>query len=510
MRRGLLAILIVLGFAIGVWFRQTASPRFFYYDEADYMYAAGRGFLSNYLDRPSVPPVEFVRKGLELVHSRQRSDISKFIRDSGDVGFYRHYHGPVYAYWLAFMDGIGLRSPADFRASGLLIHLATSLVLFASFAVALPESPPLAALAGALVFLCGRTGILAATNITQHVMFGLVCAVALLPLALYSRTGNRRYWYLAVAVAGVAFATVETSLTLIAAILIVLVICEYQAGLRAILTIVGRGCLTFLGVLLAAWPAGILKLGAPKGYALIAYLTIFRKAYRPIGPMALWSAKLHDNPEEMILPLLAVIAATVLWQRLPGRKAALPYLVYAWLFFATTMVITAPFAHYYVSMMFTCAVITGIVFGEIWRMGSVARFASAALLLASLAYMDIRYHRETAANSAIPDPRVELMSFIDHTDRTGIWYVPYILVPTLHYYFPDLRTESYNETTDPKQMVASMQATGAARLLCELEVCEAVSKSLGLQVPDQPLMRSARELELGPVYQLPTVIAAGR
>lgn len=99
-------------------FWQTAPKRPFFYDEADYMYAGTRGFFSNYLDRLSIPLVQFVRKGLELARDRsQRANMSQFIRASGDITFYRHYHGPAYAYWIALCTKLGVRTASTYRAS---------------------------------------------------------------------------------------------------------------------------------------------------------------------------------------------------------------------------------------------------------------------------------------------------------------------------------------------------------------------------------------------------------
>src|SRR4029079_6588105 len=79
------------------------------YDEADYMYAASRGFSANYLDRDVLPFSTFVELGwAALAHPEARFALSEFIRNSTDISFYRHYHGPLYFYWLmAFDEGNG-------------------------------------------------------------------------------------------------------------------------------------------------------------------------------------------------------------------------------------------------------------------------------------------------------------------------------------------------------------------------------------------------------------------
>src|SRR5271169_6825404 len=109
-------VLLLIAAAVMTAFWRTTDKAPYFYDEADYMYAATRGFLSNYLDQPSLSTVEFVRKGMELARDRsQRTNMSEYIRSSGDITFYRHYHGPVYAYWIALCRAAGAQEPRTFR-----------------------------------------------------------------------------------------------------------------------------------------------------------------------------------------------------------------------------------------------------------------------------------------------------------------------------------------------------------------------------------------------------------
>src|SRR5438309_1245059 len=123
----LLLVLVVLG----VRFQAVTSRAPFAYDEADYMYAGTRGFAANYLDQPSQSLVEFVRKGLELSRDKgQRVGMSEYIRSTGDITFYRHFHGPIYAYWLAACQAAGIRGERGYRASGLVIHALGTIAIF--------------------------------------------------------------------------------------------------------------------------------------------------------------------------------------------------------------------------------------------------------------------------------------------------------------------------------------------------------------------------------------------
>jgi hypothetical protein len=116
----------------------------FAYDEADYMWAGQRGWAANYLDRDGVPFPEFVRKGLELSKDpSRRTSFSQYIRSTGDIGMYRHYHGPVYAYWLGLLFAAGVQREEVFRASGLLLQLLTALLAYVACRRAFPSQPPL-------------------------------------------------------------------------------------------------------------------------------------------------------------------------------------------------------------------------------------------------------------------------------------------------------------------------------------------------------------------------------
>src|SRR5271170_7833993 len=68
---------------------RNVSSEPYVYDEADYMYAASLGFAANWSDTPSITLADFARAG----HDGQ-ADLSRRIRDSNDVLFYRHFHGP--------------------------------------------------------------------------------------------------------------------------------------------------------------------------------------------------------------------------------------------------------------------------------------------------------------------------------------------------------------------------------------------------------------------------------
>lgn len=496
------AALLLATAAVVVTFWKVTSGRLFYYDEADYMYAGTRGFADNYLDRPSLSTIEFVRDGLQLARDRsQGSSASKFIRSSGDITFYRHYHGPIYAYWIALWHALGFHNEADYRASGLLIHALVTVLIFAFFRIAFPEYPPAAAFAAAVTFLLNRTALVAATSITQHVMFGLAAALTLFPLALFCRTGRSGYWYATAAALAIAFASVETSFILVMAVIFALGLKGLATGWKPALRLFWRGTLVFLLTMLVVWPKGVLALGGLKGYLYLAYIAVVKKTFTPISPLSLWSFKLRTYPEEFVIPILALVAATVMWRRLAARQAALPYLVYAWMFIGVTMVVTAPYTYYHVSLLVSCSVITGIMFGELWRRGIAARAIVSLVLIASLVVMNVRYYREKVQDLAVPDTRVDLVNYLRSSDHAKTYYVPAVLIPTVHFYMPDLAAVGYDGSWTLAALASAVNGSVQIELLCERQTCGAVENLVKkVRMNDSPVMAADQALQQGTLY----------
>src|SRR5205823_1722757 len=94
-------ILAVFALLIG----RLISAQYFSYDESDYAYAASKGFAASYLDRPSISVIDFVRTGLRRgLRSGEWRNLSEYIRHSDDIALYRHFHAPLYFYWLNLIE----------------------------------------------------------------------------------------------------------------------------------------------------------------------------------------------------------------------------------------------------------------------------------------------------------------------------------------------------------------------------------------------------------------------
>lgn len=475
----LFCLLLMVLLTVGICFRSVTSPAPFAYDEADYMYAGTRGFLPNFLDQPSQSVVEFVRKGIELARDKaQRVSMSEYIRSTNDITFYRHYHGPMYAYWIAAGKALGVSGERGYRASGLVIHALGTIAIFWLFRLVFPELGAVSAFVGALVFAVNRTALVTATSITQHVMYAFLSTLALFTCALFLRTRNARYWYATAALLAAAFAAVEIAFVLLIAIAVSVAIAFWSDGWRQIAVVLGKGAAVAALTMAVIWPKGMLALGFVKGYLYLAYIALERKGFSQVGPLELWGYKLKTYPLEFVLPLVALIVALVRFRKLKYGLETLPFIVYACLFIAVTMKVTAPFTHYHVSLVMAATVVVGVVFGELWKRGGlVIRAAATAAVIVPLIFLDIEYYRESKESAAIPSMAANVLGYVQNTPSGATLLVPYVLIPTLHYYRPELTAIGYDFDWSLARLVDVAQARwGNVELLCGESVCRSVGE----------------------------------
>src|SRR5258706_8976439 len=100
------------------------------YDEADYMYAASLGPAAHFTDSPTLPITDFVHTGLsQATKSSERIAVSRSIRDSNDIVFYRHWHGPLFFYPLLVLHSFHL-DEHKVRSAMLIVPILTAMVVY--------------------------------------------------------------------------------------------------------------------------------------------------------------------------------------------------------------------------------------------------------------------------------------------------------------------------------------------------------------------------------------------
>jgi hypothetical protein len=456
------------------------------YDEADYMWAGKQGLWANYTDQHGLTFFDFVQKGLELSRDPgKRTSFSQFIRSSGDIGMYRHYHGPIYALWLAMLHKAGVVRENVFRGSGLLIHFGTATVILLGYWAVFPSLPRFAGLVACALYVFNRTGLSAATGITQHVVFAFLCVVTLFAVSMFFRRLEPRWFYTMMALLAICFCALETSALLVAAIAIAFLVEHKRVrnqwpALKQFVIFLAKGVAVFFATMLICWPMGLLQLGVAKGFLTLAYMSLYRKTFSPFGTLDLWAAKFEASPWEFSLLIVGVVAAFLLWRRFAQRAELLPWLAYIAVFLLITLKVTITYTYYYASLAAAFCVVTGVVIGIVWnRWRAPWRFIPALLAILSMVGTTVEF---SAVLRQIHDSQpyhvATLRLLQEQPVPTGQrLYLPFQLVPTLHYYHPEVETLGYDVSYPIDQLATEIAAPEAAgAMLCEEAICVAIER----------------------------------
>jgi len=443
------AILAV--FLVSVAARIPSGP--YSYDESDYMHAASLGFWGNYADTPARSLGEFVRMGLYYgTEGKARMDLSAHARSVDDVNFYRHWHGPLYTYWLVLWSP-WKHSEQTMRAATLVFPGITFLMIYAgAFWLLGAKLGRAVAVVSGCLFLWSYPTLMSA-ELAPHQLFVLCSAASLLAAAKTLQTGERRYWYAAAALAGVTFATLGVAFVLVPVLGLVAWIERRRLALDWVF--VWRSVGVLLAALVVVWPASILKLSILKSYLFMGYLALFRRA--PWGETTFadtWRVRLVNSPVDWLL----IVAAVVLywrWKAQPGRRAALPWLAFGGLMLATLLRMKTEGVRYLTPFLPALQVFAGFTLGvavAAWR--SRARYVALAALCAVIGWNTAR---QVWAHPPVVDPRPAaiLAAIRAQGLEEKTLLVPQGDVPVIHYYFPRTRLKGYlDESAIPVDLAA--------------------------------------------------------
>lgn len=436
----LIAALIAV-FLLSAQARIPAGP--YSYDESDYMHASSLGFWANCWDTPARSIWEFVRTGLHYgADERRRVDLSMHARSVDDVNFYRHWHGPLYTYFLTLASPWHHDEQA-MRGLTLLFPVATFLLIYAgAFWLLGPQLARPSAIAAGGLFLCSYPTLMSA-EIAPHQLFVLCSAASLLAAAKALQTGERPHWYTAVALAGITFATLGVALVLVPVLGLVAWI--ERRRLKLDWTFALRSVGVFLGALLVVWPAAILKLSLLKTYMFMVYLALFRRA--PWGETSFldtWRVRLFSSPVDWLL-VAAALVVYWRWTSLPERRVTLPILTFGLLMLVALLRMKTEGVRYLTPFLPALQVFAGFTLGAaltIWR--SRARHAALAALCAVIGWNTAR---QVAAHPMRTDPRpaAVLAAIRAQGLAEKTLLVPQGDVPVIHYYFPRTQLKGYLE-----------------------------------------------------------------
>jgi hypothetical protein len=416
---------------------RNVSPDPYVYDEADYMYAGSRGYFANWTDTPSLSLPDFLRIGLS--RGRQtggRQELSEFIRQSNDIVFYRHWHGPLYHYFLIPVSRLGLNEHGV-RTAMLVIPALTLLVIYFGCLWLIPGARgALTALLATVLFLSSFT-VIRSTELAPHQLFALCYLGCLIFLAKTVSSGRRSDWYAAVIMAALAFCTLEVAFVAV----LTLVICGYIERHRLQMNWqLGAGSLAlFAATVLVVWPAAIFRLTFVKSYLFMAYLALARKgSWGDVGFLGTWGNRIASSPVEWVV----IAVALVLYLRRPlqrDNRLAYPILIYAALILAATARVLSDSARYSLPFMPALDLFAAITLAPfLASLRRPATFAIAGLLFAAAA---LETYNRPSGSGPHPFAVLEYIRQAHLTDKALL--VPQNDVPMIHYYFPGTRLRGY-------------------------------------------------------------------
>lgn len=452
-----------------VLFHDAASPSPFTYDEADYMMGAQLGFAANYLDTNAMSLPQFVDMGMKAQRKEvSRRSLSEYIRARRDPVFYRHYHGPLNAYWLSAVAAAGGSAESWMRLSSIFFHVLTFISVYAGILWVFGRQFRIAAVAASTLYLFCVNNILATATLSSHPLYLWLSILTLLAIAKLAADPRRKRFYWAVALCAVSLCAIEYAVLLFFVLGTTLVAIRKKFFVewtkREYVRFAGATLLLVLGVIVILWPSSIFKFTIVQGFAYIVFLSANRRgSFGDLPPLEVWKERFMQYPMDMAALTICVIAAAVFFWRSPRRNQLLPLLLYASLLGLTTLKNTSESARYISSMFAPFYVCGAVLLAE--RARQIPASAQAVAAAALFGAMSFVARGEVAAHTLpnLSDQTPVVLDWMSSHPSAKV-LVPALYLPTLQYYFPTASIASYPPETDTASIVAAAQAYDGACL----------------------------------------------
>ncbi len=471
------------------------------YDESDYMYAVSRGFSANYLDENSIPLSVFLAKGSgEGIQAETPQELSDFIRASDDITFYRHYHAPLYYYWLTLTGSLLGRSELVMRRASFAILLLGAVVMYFICLALARENRRLAALIGVTFLLLSPVNIQTAMKITPHGLYAVVAVGSLFLLSQLLAGGGIKYWNLGLFSLAVALLTFEFAPLLFLTFMILVwrewssVFTDPEIPDRKKLLV--RSLAIIAVTLTAAWPGGVFKLTLIKNYLFFAYFNLIRgEAYGSTALLEAWWQRIGSSPLEFVVVGGGLSVTASLFFKRKGNPGLLPFLTYAALIFLATIRIRSQFPTYFSSLTIVIYVICAVSLAEALKgRRNLVKFGASGVLILCLIVNNLLNMRPLLPTTVSNPVINRTVDHFLHTPPAGKLLLPTTMRPTFHYYMPE-----YNLITYPL-------SAGMEQLIAELENPEVSDLILLRQAGDdsvQELAQNTNIKELRDIYSAP-------
>jgi hypothetical protein len=363
------------------------------------------------------------------------------VRNSNDVSFYRHWHGPLFFYYLMLVDRVS-RSEFGHREAILLFPLLTLAVVWFGSLRIFPERMKYGGAALTTALVAWNFAATRSSEIAPHQLYAFTAISSLVFLSLAILKGDRRSWYLSVAFAALGFLTLEIAFTLAITLLIVAWIERRALGTNP--AMLAKSAALFLGIVFVLWPASILRFSFVKAYFSLAYISLLRKPWGDTTLADSWLMRLEHSPVQWGLTALAIVLFFAR-PKLPVRRVALPFLLGGGVTLAVMARVANDTARYDLPYAEAFALFTGLTLAAVLydckplaRYGAIAGIAAGCL---ATTWVAMESTREIA-----PSPVTQVLEAVRQDGLCSASILaPQDLVPVLHYYFPGTRLRAYRD-----------------------------------------------------------------
>jgi hypothetical protein len=455
--------LLILAVAVAVLFyvaRGTVIPGPYTYDEPDYMYAVSLGGLANAIDSPTMPLTEFVNIGLDRGREPgAKLELSDRIRSSGDVVFYRHWHGPVYSDWLGVVKHFSSSELTTREWNYVFPVVAAVLMYFGALWLMPGAAGQTAAILAAVLYLWSYP-VVRSTELGPHQLFS-ACATAALLLTARMFDGPlpsvRSCWYAAVVIAAVAFCALEVAFVLIFTMLV----CGYllRARLEPDLAFAARTAGFFVATVLLLWPAAIVKLSFVKAYLFMAYLALVRPGAWGSGATIAetWRLRLIDSPVPWVLAAAGAVYFVTRWRE---ARVLIPFALFSLSMSAAILPVKTTEARYslpfWPGLVLFAACSTGMLLSK-WK--PAARFTAVALLCVAMLATSWPSLRR-----GLPRLNTRCVAMLALIRDQGLEHKPVLVPhedwPMLHYYFSGSQFRQYEDANTIPEQIRNAESEG--------------------------------------------------
>jgi hypothetical protein len=302
-----------------LYFSRYCDDSLFSSDAADYLRAADCQFPQSYLDTRSIGLWGAIK--LMRAHPEVRAHLWDYLDRQNDAGSERHWHVAAGFYPNAIVCGWA-KNPRDQR----LVMAAEGALIIGIVDVGLRFAgvEPLLAILAGLLTLLSPSIVATVTDVSPHPAFMISMLVAGFALARYVATQHRVWATTAAAALAISIATLELSIVLAIAFLMVIAwgaFCHQPYFSLHALAIPG---LVFVAVLIVVWPGGILHGSYFLSYGVFIFQALIRRnQYFGHASVATTILKAGQGSPLVLAVLVAIALGTI---GLLYRKKFNPYL----------------------------------------------------------------------------------------------------------------------------------------------------------------------------------------